>query len=320
MNGKIKVGLIGAGVMGSNHARVVSQNPNAELAVVVDQDGVRAAGLAQRFGSTSASSIDAVSNCDAVILASSTSSHFEIASQLLAAKIPLLVEKPLAGELTQVETLCAIAQENSSILMCGFVERFNPAVVLTKSMIDESPLHVMAVRHSPHDARSLGSVIHDLLIHDIDLALGLFGGAIPSKVSAATWSPQGGNDEIADCSLQFSDGGLATLSASRMGQRKVRTVQVLTRNSLIEVDLLRADVTTYRNIRQEQVDEMGTLSYRSETVIDIPFVRHGGEPLGLQFEHFIDLMRGNADSQLEISSIYGPHFVAARVEAESLNA
>ena len=317
MSGRVKVGLIGAGVMGSNHARVVSQSQFAELDVVVDQDLSRAENLAGKYGAQGSTSLNAVENCDAVILASSTSSHFEIASQLLEGNVPLLVEKPLAAELGHVEELCKIAENKNSVLMCGFVERFNPAILLAKSLIEQPPLHLMAVRHSPHDARSLGSVIHDLLIHDIDLAVRMFGGVIPSKVTASAWKPAGGNDEIADTTLQFADGALATLSASRMGQRKIRSVTILTEGSLVEVDLLRADVTVYRNVRQEQVDESGTLSYRSETVIDIPFVRHGGEPLGLQFEHFSKLMQGNIDPREEISSIYAPHVVASRVEAES---
>jgi predicted dehydrogenase len=177
-------------------------------------------------------------------------------------------------------------------------------------------IHVMSQRHSPSDARKLGSVVYDLLIHDIDIALRLLGGTKPISTLANSWNSQNRQSEIADCVLKFENQSLATLSASRMSQRKIRTLSVLSEENLIEVDLLRADVTIYRNIRQEQPSDARELTYRSETVIDIPFVRHQGEPLALEHQHFIKLIRGELDSELEIDSILAPHLVARDVEQQ----
>ncbi len=170
-------------------------------------------------------------------------------------------------------------------LMCGFVERYNPVVATMRGLLDEEPMHIVGLRHSPETPRSTLSVVFDLLIHEIDLALAYMGGATPSRVCGATATA--GRDpivEVADCILQFSSGAVATLSASRASQRKVRSQLVSTATALYDVDLLRQDLTVYRHRAHEQGVGVGQAAgYRAETVVDIPFVRHTGEPLALQF-------------------------------------
>ena len=108
---------------------------------------------------------------------------------------------------------------------------------------------------------------------------------------------------------------MATLSASRTGHRKVRSVSITTPTALIEVDLLRHDVTLYRHRSHQQIGE--SLTYRADTTIDIPFVRHSGEPLTMQLGHFVDLIRGDADPALEMSRLFEPHRIAAEIEGVS---
>jgi predicted dehydrogenase len=120
-------------------------------------------------------------------------------------------------------------------------------------------------------------------------------------------------DEIADCVMKFSDGSIASLSASRQGQRKIRDVRVVTDTHLFEVDLLRVSVTIYKNVMQEVVESGGTSSYRAETIIDMPFVRHEGEPLALQMQHFSRLISGEVDSDTERETLLLPHQIAETV-------
>jgi predicted dehydrogenase len=121
--------------------------------------------------------------------------------------------------------------------------------------------------------------------------------------------------EVADCLLQFPGGAIATLSASRASQRKVRTQLVSTPTALYDVDLLRQDLTVYRHRAHAQgVGDGQAAGYRAETVIDIPFVRHTGEPLALQFAHFLDLVSGRTDACAERNSILPAHEVAAAIE------
>jgi predicted dehydrogenase len=155
-------------------------------------------------------------------------------------------------------------------------------------------------------------VVLDLLIHEVDLALRYNRGCKPDRVSSALSGGRAGTvTEIADCMLHFESGGVATLSASRASQRKVRTHLIATPTALYDVDLLRQDVTVYRH-RSHTYE--GLMSYRAETVVDIPFVRHAGEPLALQLEHFLTLIDGRADAAAERDSILPAHEVAAAVE------
>ncbi|HVX21083.1 MAG TPA: Gfo/Idh/MocA family oxidoreductase [Acidimicrobiales bacterium] len=310
----MRIGLIGAGTMGANHARVVAGSTRAILDVVVDVDQSRADKIAESYGARSATDPREALECDAVLLCTPTDAHVEGALQIMDAGVPLLIEKPVALEFTEVQRICQIATDRGLALACGFVERFNPVISLARSLLDDPPVHLVALRHSPADPRNLGSVVHDLLIHDVDLALQLMGSEAVRTVVGASWSPPGGKyPEIADCTVTFDNGALVSLSASRMGQRKLRSIQVLTQSLLLDLDLLRADVTVYRNVLQEQPEDPRALTYRAQTIIDIPFVRHSGEPLALQLDHFLDLVDGSADREQEVTSILASHALASKV-------
>jgi predicted dehydrogenase len=313
----LRVALVGAGTMGANHARVVAEAPRATLGVVIDLDAERAGQLAERYGFASSSDVTDAGRCDAAILATSTAAHVEIALQLLEKGIPLLIEKPIATNQEDVERVCATARRLGVPIACGFVERFNPVLDTTMKLLTEEPTHIVTMRHSPVAPRIADSVIYDLLIHDIDLVLRFMPYRKVTKVNGVSWTPRGSNSpEVAECLLQFADGGIATLSASRVGQRKLRSVQIFTSSTLADIDLLRADLTIYRNVRQEQPDDPRALTYRAETIVDIPFVRHTSEPLARQFDHFLDLVAGQADADTEIESVIAPHRIAHLVESE----
>lgn len=311
MNGPLRIGLIGAGNMGANHARVIAGSPDTTLAVVVDQNVERASALGAD-GAIVSDDVAAVADCDAVIVASPTESHADIALDLLDSGIPLLVEKPLSADASSVHDMVSASKARDVPLMCGFVERFNAAVITASGLVDEPPIHIVSMRHSPVAPRIATSVVFDLLIHDIDLAVRLAGGTDIAAVTSSSWQePRSGVDEVADCSLRFAGGAVATLSASRRSQRKIRSLFVSTADQLIEVDLLRQDVTVFRNVAQSQIGE--ELTYRAETVVDIPFVRHAGEPLALQLAHFVGLVRGENDPDQERNSVLEPHRAAAIV-------
>jgi predicted dehydrogenase len=132
-------------------------------------------------------------------------------------------------------------------------------------------------------------------------------------VTSTLWRPpESSTAEIADCTIRFAGGTVATLSASRVSQRKVRSLTIATASQLIELDLLRQDISVYRHVRHEQIGGPST-TYRAQTVVDIPFVRHAGEPLALQFEHFLDLVEGRADGEAERRRVLPAHALADRI-------
>ena len=313
---RLRVAVVGAGQMGSSHARVVSESDDAELAVVIDIDAAAAARTADRHGARSSTDLTDAMDCDAVIVASSTAARREIVVPLLEAGRPLLVEKPFAPCLAEMEALLALAEAKDIPVMCGFVERFNASFRTAVQILDAPPVHLLAVRHSPPATRIASSVVNDLMLHDLDVAQRLFGPVEGRVVGAACVRPASSRwNEIADCTIAFGDGAVATLSANRMGQRKVRSLSIHTGHQLVEVDLLRQDVTVYRNVSQEMALSGGGLGYRSSTEIELPFVRHTGEPLSLQFAHFLALVRGTADHQEERRQIRPAHVLAEQVEA-----
>jgi predicted dehydrogenase len=313
---RLKVAVIGAGQMGSSHARVVSEHDEAELAVVIDIDRGAAERVAERHGTTASTDLADALRCDAVVVASSTAARSEVVVPLLEAGLPLLVEKPFAPCLAEMETLLAAAAAKDIPVMCGFVERFNASFRTAVQILDGPPVHLLAVRHSPPATRIASSVVNDLMLHDLDVAQRLFGPVEGRVVGAACIRPPSSSwNEVADCTVAFGDSAVATLSANRMGQRKVRSLTIHTATQLVEVDLLRQDVTVYRNVSQEMGLSGGGPGYRSSTEIELPFVRHTGEPLSLQFGHFLALIAGTADHDEERRQIRPAHVLAEQVEA-----
>lgn len=313
MTASIDVALVGAGTMGANHARVISESQRARLVCVIDAEPARAAELANAHDARASGDLADAEHVDAVVVACPTEAHWDIAEHLLMADRPLLVEKPLAPSLDEVQRMLKISAVRGVPLACGFVERFNPVIATAREMMDEAPVHVVGMRHSPRAPRISTSVVQDLLIHDIDLALRLVCKPVTSVSGTLHRPADMVTDEIADCLIAFEDNRMATLSASRVSQRKIRTWQISTAHEQIELDLLQQNVTVYRHVSQALLVE-GTHSYRAETIIDIPFVRHAGEPLALQLDHFLDLVSGAADMDVERSTLLAPHDVAAKVE------
>ena len=309
------IALIGAGAMGKNHARTIANNSECSLEIVIDVDRERSKEVASVYGCEASDDIELAFRCDAVVLASSTPTHYEIAKVLLGNGIPVLIEKPLAATLEQTRSLVEFSQRLDVAIMCGFVERFNPVVIAAKNLLEqgERVVSVSTKRHSPVAGRSSSSVTWDLLIHDIDLVLNLFGQVVPSSVQAISLSvPNSEFVEVTEAIVGFGDAS-ASLSSSRIGHRKIREVSITTDRRLLELDLLRQTLTTYQNVRQEQI-LAGLTTYRAETVIDIPFVRRSGEPLELQLRHFMEILDNKIDARVERDSICLPHEVAEMVE------
>jgi predicted dehydrogenase len=311
---KLRIALVGAGAMGSLHARVVAQSPDAELVCVVDPDRESGEALAERWRSSWVPELESFRGIDGVIVASPTDSHIEWASRAIDADTPVLVEKPISDDIVLTEALLARAGARTVPLTCGLLERFNAALCTALEII-EDPVLVRTVRHSHHLSRITTGVAYDLLIHDIDLVLRMAGG-MPASVTGHFGfvhpdSPPGAED-IAEATLRFNGGMLATLSVNRISQRKVRTLVVNELHRLVEVDLVRQDVTVYRHIEGEWLDGQGG-GVRQQTVIDIPVVQNAHEPLAGQLDHFIALASGQLDAAAELATLRAPHAVVAQV-------
>ena len=308
---QLRVALVGAGAMGSLHARVLSQHPQVQLAAIVDIDESAGRALADRFDCPYRGDLDAGA-FDAVVVASPTETHLDWVLRALELRLPVLVEKPMGLDLTDARSMVERAATLDVPITCGFIERWNAAVMLAIDIVKE-PVYLQAFRHSPYVARIRGGVTGDLLIHDVDLALRFFGGS-PTHVQAhlGFFHPQSEStaEDVAEAQLTFAGGGLATVSASRIGQQKVRQLRVHDLDRMLEIDLLRQDVTVFRHVGNE-FEESG--AYRQQTVIDIPVIANRREPLVAQLDHFVELVEGHVDHAGERATLLAPHEVIDRV-------
>jgi predicted dehydrogenase len=312
----LRIGVIGAGTMGSLHARVVTESSRAELSCVIDPDASVGRALAAKHGSRWLPDLDRVDLIDAVIVASSTDTHRHWVEKAVRERKPVLVEKPMSTCLIETRGMIAEAAVAGVPVMCGFVERFNPAVMLAMDIVKQ-PRYFQATRHSPYVSRIRSGVAHDLIIHDADLAIQMFG-ENPDTAFARVghFHPESavGAEDVADVHLSFPDGGIATLSASRITQRKIRSISITEMDRLLEIDLMRQNLTIYRHVDNALIQ--GNRGYRSQAIIDIPDIPCRREALASQFEHFLALTHGAVDADAERRSLLPAHEVLAVALAE----
>lgn len=305
--------------MGSLHARVVSEAENCDLVWIEDPDSANAERVASRFGSMAAKVGD-LGSVDAVIVAAPTQFHRDIAVRVLSEGKPLLLEKPLADELADTDEIIELSRAMDVGLVCGLLERFNPAV-RTAFEIAAEPVHVATVRHSPYVDRIRTGVASDLLIHDLDLLIRLYG-EVPSIAKAvfshAHPKSEGDSEDSVAALVTMPSGRTGELSASRLSQRKIRTMSIVEIDRLIEIDLIRQDITIHRHLGLD-VAEVDGLGYRQQSVIEVPVIRHQGEPLALQLQHFAAIVRGDADPERERVGVQWAHSALSDVKESALD-
>ena len=262
---KIRMGLVGAGQFGQNHGRVVRQSPRADLTAVVDIDPARAAIADFR---------ELDGRVDAAIVAVPTSAHAEVGCWLLEHGIDVLVEKPIAPDLESADRLITAAERNGRILQVGHLERFNPAVIAVEGRVT-LPLFFEIHRLSVFSPRSLDvDVILDLMIHDIDIVLGL-AGAEPEEIRGAGISILSPKVDIANVRMQFPNGCVANLTASRVSTDRVRKLRLFQPQQYLSLDYARQEVLVFSVGANRQI------AFESVQVTK-------AEPLQLQFDAFLD--------------------------------
>lgn len=307
-----RIALVGAGSMGRNHARVIADSPSAQLATVIDLNESSARAVAEQYGAGWAADLAGLDGVDAVVVAASTEHHYGITQEVLRLGLPVLVEKPVCPSLSQTLEILDASEAAGVPIMCGFLERYNPAIMVAQRMIGR-PLYARAERHSPYAPRISTGVAWDLLVHDVDLISRFFGGEDPVSINveAGRFHPSSlpGAEDVVDVSMSFSS-GVASASASRIGQRKVRSLLVQTLEGMVEVDLLRRGVTLYRHTTISDSSAEGA-GFRQVTEMEVPEIT-GREPLAAQFTRFLDLVDGTADAAAERASIVPAHRIVER--------
>jgi predicted dehydrogenase len=279
--------------MGANHARTATNNRDVELIAVVDPDQERAEALARSYGCASAPSIaDVLDEFDGAIVAAPTVHHFEMALPLLRAGKHVLVEKPITTDAASAVELLEAARTSGVALMVGHVERCNP-VVLALPQFTEGLVHFESFRMGPFAARIPDSVVLDLMIHDIDIAIATAASRV-TKVVAISQSTRTPTEDFATALLTFENGITAALTASRIGQQKVREIRLTQTDSVVNVDLVRNHIEINRVAHTEFTADGGR-RYRQSGVVEIPFIENLGEPLAVQLRRFVAAAEANGE-------------------------
>ncbi len=242
----LRIGVVGVGYLGSHHARILSDLPGAELVGVHDIDEAAAdkaakSGHCRVFGRNE----DLAEAVDAVVVATPTQTHLEVAGEYLRSGKAVLVEKPIADTLDGARAMVALAEASGAKLQVGHSERFNPAFAAVTKFI-EGPKFIETHRLTRSAGRGLDvDVVLDLMIHDIDLVASCFN-AEPSSISAVGVSVLSNTVDIANARLEFPNGSVANLVASRISVSKMRKIRFFQPDTYISVNLLTHKVKMYR--------------------------------------------------------------------------
>ena len=287
MEQKLRVGVVGVGHMGRYHVGLYSEFSDVDVVGVADINHGRAHGIADQYGTTAYTNYhDLMDQVDAVSIAVPTSLHYPIARDFLDAGVHVLLEKPIAHTMDEARDLFDLAASRNMVLHIGHVERFNGAVQELKKIVHE-PLVIESRRLGPFVPRIKDDgVILDLMIHDIDIILGLVASPI-QRIQALGRSVYTGKEDLANVQICFQNGCIATLLASRTTEVKVRTMAITQPSAYILLDYTDQDIRVHRHASSEHIVARGTLRYKQESLIERIFV-HKDNPLKLEIRNFLD--------------------------------
>jgi predicted dehydrogenase len=255
----IRVAVVGVGHLGSLHAKMLRDLPGAVLTGVYDADRERSARVAAEHGTRQFTDLGALlSEVDAVTVATTTSSHYEVGRQVLERGKHLFVEKPITETVEQADALCALARSHGVQIQVGHIERFNPAI-LSLDRYEIRPLFVESHRLAQFNPRGTDvAVVLDLMIHDIDLILSFVRSPV-KNVEASGVAVVSESIDIANARLQFENGCVANVTASRISQRKMRKMRMFQPNTYISIDFSEGMAEVFRLAGEGEPDVEGTL-------------------------------------------------------------
>jgi predicted dehydrogenase len=240
---KLRIAVIGVGHLGEYHVQKYKAHPEVELVGVVDVDRDRVNEIAQRYDTKACTDCrDILDRVDAVSLAVTTEMHFEVAKDVLAEGVHMLIEKPITYDLSEADALIHMARERDLVLQVGLVERFNPAIVKMMSILN-NPVFVESHRMNLFTTRGLDvDVVLDLMIHDLDIILHMVPSGV-KEVHAVGMPVITDKTDIANARIIFEDGTAANLTASRVSGKMLRKIRVFQPDAYISADCGKRQLT-----------------------------------------------------------------------------
>ena len=311
---KVKVAVLGTGSLGQHHARIYSElhaTGLVDIAGIFDTNTETARKIAEKYKlRVFASVAEAAAASDALNIATPTTTHYDIARQLLTAGKHVLVEKPMTDNSAQAAELCRLAQQKNCVLQVGHVERFNPVFKFLEDAATE-PKFIECHRLSPYPARSMDiGVVLDLMIHDLDIVLAFVKLPVVS-VEGVGIPVLSRTEDIANARLRFANGCIANLTVSRISPERMRKIRVFsgpTNPCYISLDYRLQEGFIYRIakdgeqetpfIKKIMAAKLGigkdsaiVSEFAGRKIVREPVPINKDEPLKLELQHFVECVR-----------------------------
>ncbi len=267
---RIKIGVVGVGHLGEIHTKLLTNNKLAELIGIYDTNSQRAKEISEKYNCYLFESLNEMSNnIDAVVIATTTITHFEIAKYFLQNNIHCFIEKPITARYKDALELIEIAKQRNLIIQVGHVERFNPAIKAIMKF-NPKPLFIEAHRLSQFKPRAIDvSVVSDLMIHDIDIVLWLVKSSV-KKIYANGVAVLTDTIDIANARIEFENGTVANLTASRISSKPTRKMRIFQKQGYFSIDLANQKVEFFRILEKNEANDTGTPAVMLGNIFDSP--------------------------------------------------
>jgi len=248
---RIKVGVIGTGHLGKIHTKLFKEVENCELVGIYDQDFERAKQVGEELKVKTFDDLGKLlDEIDAVDIVATTSAHYDLVKQAFAKNKHVFVEKPITTQIWEAEELIKIADERKLTFQVGHIERFNPALISLEKY-NLNPLFVQTDRLALFNPRGTDvAVVLDLMIHDIDIILSLVKSEVKS-ISASGVPVVSDTIDIANARIEFENGAVANVTASRISQKKMRKMRMFQRDAYISLDFITGVAEVFRLVSPE---------------------------------------------------------------------
>ena len=316
MTQPLRLGVVGVGHLGSQHARIYSElarrsNGQCQFVGILDTDMIKVRALAEKVGSSTFTSAEEMTRfVDAVSIATPTETHYKVARLFLERGKHVLVEKPITNNLQEAEELVSLARKNSCVLQVGHVERFNPVMRYLNDMLKEARF-MKVHRLSPYPGRSADiGVVLDLMIHDLDVVLSLVKSPLVA-IDAVGIPVLSASEDIANARLKFASGCVANITASRVSAERMRKIRIFGRTehgaAYISLDYMKQEGEIYR-VAADDAQESGLLKkllagkhasivseFAGKKIVREPVPIERDEPLKLELQHFVESIRLHRD-------------------------
>jgi predicted dehydrogenase len=258
---KLKIGVVGAGHLGMLHIKMFKQIENAQVIGVYDVNALHSQAAVDQYNVKKFNDLNSLlKEVDAVSIASTTSSHYEIAKAALENNIRVFIEKPITASIEQGEELVKLAKEKKLILQVGHIERFNPAIISVDKYF-MNPMFIQTDRLAQFNPRGTDvAVVLDLMIHDIDIILSLIKSDV-KDIAASGVSVVSDTLDIANARIEFENGAVANVTASRISQKKMRKMRIFQKDSYISLDFHTGVSEVYRLLPLDSEESSQSVSF-----------------------------------------------------------